>query len=216
MEKKIIIFIAVLMSFSACSGTPKGIVGIAATPTVIPSPISTLPIDSTSDEFLEQNGEVTPTFAIESEIIPQSLNFDLNLSRNLIISNFSDIGFIFQDESENESPMRFIGKSESGTAILDLIGPEDNLVFVQIAVLLPSDDEIIATTNLSYIVGLLNIVDPAWDEGQNWLVDEMIKTADIFPDSYSSYIDFSSRRYLMKFSTLSGILILQIGPSPIS
>jgi len=63
-----------------------------------------------------------------------------------------------------------MGKSENGLALVEPIGPSENLVEAAIVVGLPNDNPDAVTENAAYTLLLLVSAVPDWEEGPDWLV----------------------------------------------
>jgi hypothetical protein len=95
----------------------------------------------------------------------------LGVSRVDIRSVFAspDIGFTFETATAVDGQPRIMGTAPSGLAILELIGPADDLLIVNILAGFPSDNQTIALENAVFMAGALKQAVPDWEGSTDWL-----------------------------------------------
>lgn len=104
----------------------------------------------------------------------------IGVSRASIQSVFADpdIGFKFESSSNVDGQPRVMGTSRNGLAILELIGPSEDLAQATIIIAVPNDDEGVLVENVIYLAGLLKVAVPGWENSEDWLYDSITILAD--------------------------------------
>ncbi len=99
----------------------------------------------------------------------------LGITRTSIKSVFEkrEIGVVFEDSSRVQGQPRVSGKAPNQVAVLELIGPEENLTSATMLVFNPTDMPSAALENSVYMWGLLKLAVPDWPEGRNWLTSNL-------------------------------------------
>lgn len=80
-----------------------------------------------------------------------------------------EIGFTFNRGSPSDGQENYIGTKR--TAIVQLIGPANNLTYASITVSVPNDNKAEVLLNSVYLLGFLKHAIPGWSESQQWLKD---------------------------------------------
>lgn len=90
----------------------------------------------------------------------------------------SSIGFTFENSSPVDGQPRVTGKSANNLAILELIGPPENLVKATMIVGVPNDNQQAVTENTIYLLGLLKQTSPGWTDSATWVSENVARTVD--------------------------------------
>lgn len=83
------------------------------------------------------------------------------------------LGFTFEAGVDVDRQPNLLGKSETGLALVQLIGPPPELVHASITIFIPNDDTEEVTRNTLYMLLVLQKVLPDWDDGSDWITEQM-------------------------------------------
>lgn len=139
---------------------------------------------------------------------PQKQSEGLNVSRQQIVNLYSqkEIGFKFEESSPVDGQPRVMGTSPDDLAILELIGPPENLQSASIVIFIPADRQDIILKNSVYMLGLVKNVMPEWDGGSDWVVNSLEKLFEeetISTTQGNKYVELTASKEL-------GMIILTI------
>jgi hypothetical protein len=104
----------------------------------------------------------------------------MGVGRDLFLERYAsdEIGFTFEDSSDVDGQIRIMGTSPLEVAMLELIGPEDNLVAASLMFAIPNDRPDVIELHTIYALGLLNTAAPEWDDGVTWFTENLVSVAD--------------------------------------
>lgn len=104
----------------------------------------------------------------------------LGRTRDSIQSVFEqpEVGFTFESATAESATAvggtpRVVGQSADGRAIVQLIGPAENLVSASVIVSLSSQTPADQIANNEYLLGLMKWAVPSWTEGTAWVRDNI-------------------------------------------
>lgn len=146
-------------------------------PTTTPAPAiaktETIAIPTATETPVETNTpRPTDTAVPTATILPQPTSVaGINVTRAAIQSVFEkpEIGFKFEEVTDVRGQPRVMGEAKNGLAFIELIGPPQNLRSASIMVGLPSDAPVVLAENTVYMLALLTLAAPDWEEGPDWL-----------------------------------------------
>lgn len=103
--------------------------------------------------------QVTESEAPPSEPAPRR---GLGITRSRLRGMYeqSGIDFVFQDSSEVDGQPRIMAKSPDGLAIMEIIGPEEDIVQADITVAVPTDSPEIVAKNAVYLLAFFKTIFP--------------------------------------------------------
>ena len=84
-----------------------------------------------------------------------------------------NIGFTFASASPIQENPRLIGTSPHGMAVIELIGPPENLTRAIIRIHIPDDNTQALALNAEYVLRFIQTIDPQWQEGGNWMIQNL-------------------------------------------
>lgn len=157
---KTIALTIITVIITACAASPP------YTPTPMPTPTNT----ATSIPTATNTPTVEPTATAEPTETPTATpEPSIGFSRDEVEAVFSEkYGFRFETsflDSEQSAGMPL-----SSMALMDLVGPNDNLTSITLAIS-NTDDFDVMVDNAAYQYELLALVAPDWPELDNWLFD---------------------------------------------
>jgi len=122
-------------------------------------------------------GTAVPTATILAQ--PTSVA-GINVTRAAIQSVFEkpEIGFKFEEVTDVRGQPRVMGEAKNGLAYIELIGSPENLKSASIMIGLPSDAPDVLIENTAYMLGLLTLAAPDWEEGSDWLTASLATAAE--------------------------------------
>ncbi|MFQ5856106.1 MAG: hypothetical protein ACE5LU_10725 [Anaerolineae bacterium] len=123
-----------------------------------------------------------PATATEISTLPRPTTGDgLGVARTTVQSMFEskDEGFQFEPAFSANGQPRAIGRAEKSPILIELIGPPDNLVSVSITVPMPDAAADAAAKGVEYMLALLEVVAPDWEQGSDWLFANLLTVAEM-------------------------------------
>ncbi len=143
------------------------IFGVAITPTEESPPAENVPATAILTPRATDTATPTPRpTATPSPII------GLGVTRREIQSIYEspEIGFVFDPpDTLGSGEPRIMGQSQEGLALIELIGPPNNLKSATMLVALPNDSPETILFNSIYLLGLVRNVLPDWQDGTSWI-----------------------------------------------
>lgn len=103
----------------------------------------------------------------------------LGISRSDVLAVYTqpEVGFTFEESTEVGGQPRTMGTSPSGTAVIELIGPSNDLMQISVMAGIPSDNDMMLLENAFFLLGMLNVAVPEWDGGVDWVTNNIEATA---------------------------------------
>jgi len=159
-------------------------------------------INTEQTEQISQNNinEVAVSKDSQENIDDQNVGVEIkkgiNLSRNEIISVFEKpaLGFKFEEGAPVDGLENYV--ANKGAAVIQLLGPADNLAEVSIIALLSNDAGENMLT-LATVIGFANVIDESSIE---WISDEFGKVADNVSKQYDNSKVFNGRLFKVNFT----------------
>jgi hypothetical protein len=188
----------------------------AASPTVAVEP-SPSPMASEAPT-LEPSPNAEPTLVPTVEPTLESpegatLAGSIGVSRASVQAVYerSAVGFTFEESTPVDGQPRVSGKSRNGLAIMELIGPEEELTKATIIVGVPNNNQQAVTENAVYLLGLLKVTSPEWTEGTTWVTENLSEAAS--SDEPITTIQGKQQISLQGYKEL-GFVSLAVEPAP--
>lgn len=118
----------------------------------------------------------------------------IGVSRAAVQSMFEqpDIGFSFETVTPVRGQPRVMGTSPNKLAVIELIGPPNELVSATIMVGVPSDDNGARMMNVAYTIGFIKNAAPQWTNGNEWFQENL--TAILNSSSNEASTTFAGNR----------------------
>ncbi len=161
-------------------------------PTDTPNPTDTPTIEPTPTETpTEAPTEITLDTATEES--QRGLTAGIGISRDTIQGTYENTwDFTFEEAVEVDGQPRVMGTAPNKLAIVELIGPDENLVSASVLIFLPNNNPEAVTQNTFYMLQMLSLVAPDWSDGTSWITDNL-KTAQEQGEVKTTYgdIDFT-------------------------
>lgn len=118
-----------------------------------------------------------PALTVPPEAPPVPAGAGLNVNRASLQEIYERAGFVFAVEPLNDGRERVVGTASDG-ALIELIGPESNLVRTSVVTPYPTGNEQQRKNSVLYITGLIGQIAPEWlDEGAQWVGAQLGKMA---------------------------------------
>ena len=116
-----------------------------------------------------------------------------------------DMGsFVFEHTVLPDGTPRFLGVSQDRLDTLELRGPSDNIESVSLLTVFSAGDLSYNFKKMFYLLALLDVIVPEWDDREKWLTDSIIFSANGDMENTISYNGKSIRyEYLGGFVNLS-------------
>ncbi|MEO1148081.1 MAG: hypothetical protein AAFY26_21070 [Cyanobacteria bacterium J06638_22] len=134
------------------------------TPVAAPAPVES-PVSAASP---------VPVASPTPEVSPPApeVHQGIGVSRAAIQSVFEDpeVGFVFEEPALAQGQPRIMGTAPNQIALIELIGPPDNLTSAGILIGVPIDNNEAIAQNAAYTLGFLQVAVPGWTDGGDWLV----------------------------------------------
>ena len=146
----------------------------ATIPLVTPVPTSTSTPTNTPTETAAPTATRTP-----------KVN-GIGVSRSKIQSVFSSLGFSFRSGTPVDGMSQTIGASEEGLALIQLIGPNTELVEASIVIFIPNDAPDKTLLNSAYMLGLTSVVLPNWNSSADWITTNVDKAVRSSRETYEA------------------------------
>lgn len=155
--------------------TPEGIGWIAANISMVTGNDNNIPITD-----IEKALPIPTVVEIKTPTSSPHVVKSMGVSRYEIQSVFEspEIGFTFEEAEKVEGQPRVIGQSANGLAIMELIGPPNNLTYASMTAGIPNDNQKAVLENGIYLMGLLNLTTPEWNGNIDWFNDSLAKLSD--------------------------------------
>lgn len=144
-------------------------------PTSTSVPPTVMPISPTSTPVPPTATKNPPTSAPRSSATVKPNVNGIGLSRQAIQSVYEkpEIGFTFKSGAPVDGQPQVIGTSPNGSAILQIIGPPEDVQEVSILVVIPKDRQDVVIEDAVLLVGLAKVAAPDWDEGPQWVANHI-------------------------------------------
>lgn len=148
------------------SATPNPPTPTVIIPTATPVPPTSTPLPPTATSIPS-----TPTLAAS----PRAAMSGIGRTRHDIQSIYEkpEIGFVFKEGAPVRGQPQVLGTSKNGLAMLQIIGPEDNIYEVSMLIGVPNDNPSVVAQNAVYLLGLVKVAAPDWDGGVQWVTDNL-------------------------------------------
>ena len=93
----------------------------------------------------------------------------LGVSRDFLVTNFQDLGFVFKEGEPVDGEPSHLGMQPDGTVILSIIGPPDSPKQISMTVFVSQDNPDANTKAAFYLLLLLRAIHPDWQDSGEWL-----------------------------------------------
>lgn len=94
---------------------------------------------------------------------------NLGVSVQDFVPDFKKVGFSFEQSTPVRGQPRVMGTSSDGLAILELIGPSNDLLHVSMIIGIPNDRPDVVLMNVVYLGSFLKKAMPEWEGSIDWL-----------------------------------------------
>lgn len=104
--------------------------------------------------------------------------YSIGVTRNFIQSAYEEIGFTFKEGEMVFEQKQAVGLSRDSSAMVQLVGPENDLVTARVMVHVPPGTKKYALNRKrSYLEKMIKLIKPNWKEGPEWLGDNAVNLA---------------------------------------
>lgn len=193
---------------------------VTNTPTNTPTPTETL-IPETATAYAEATQkalDMTATVVAEQQYeqtaTSEALNtLGLGISRSEIRDFYSDLGFEFESGVPVDGQPQIIGTSDGGLALLQIIGPSENVTNVSMIAFATIDNDVENTLNGLYFINLLSLITPGWEGSSDWFIDNLEIGANSANDVYTVQQNYQGIKVKMTTDKSLGSIILEFTKS---
>lgn len=183
---------------------------VTNTPTVTPTPTATPTQLPTNTPTPTPSNTPTATPDLAQIATSEALSaLGLGISRNEIRDFYADLGFDFESGIPIDGQPQIIGFSESDLALIQIIGPSENVINVSMIAFITTDNDAVNTLNALYFLGLLNLITPEWDDSFDWFADNLEIGAISANDVYTGQQNYQGISVKLTMDKTLGSILLE-------